>query len=300
MARADNAQRITDMFIAELERIQAGGPAERHECPWHKVASGVRNGASGRPYNGVNVLLLWIRMGNSGWVDPRFYTFNQVSKGGLGCVRKGSKGTTVCFWKPIKRTKKAADGTDKDETFLMLKTYTVFNHSQIEWKEGKEPAADMASCATDPDHVMAIDALLNAGPDDGPTVLAASQAAYAPGADHVLMPSSCTFKTSGGYVATLAHEVAHWTGHPTRCDRADGMAGRFGDEAYAFEELVAEFASAFFCAEYGVESEGLRSNHLAYLAGWIKVLKNDRHAIFTAARMARKAMAYIDGECDAA
>ena len=70
--------------------------------------------------------------------------------------------------------------------------------------------------------------------------------------------------------------------------------GRFGNEAYAFEELVAEIGAAFLCAALGISNEP-RPDHAQYIQSWLKVLKGDSKAIFTAASAASKAVAYLDG-----
>jgi hypothetical protein len=90
------------------------------------------------------------------------------------------------------------------------------------------------------------------------------------------------------YYATLFHELGHLTGHEKRLDR--NLTIRFGTEAYAAEELVAELTSAFLCAELGVQGE-LR--HSGYIGHWIKLLKSDPRAIFTAASKASQAANYL-------
>ena len=83
----------------------------------------------------------------------------------------------------------------------------------------------------------------------------------------------------------------HWTRHPARLDREFGRK-RWGDEGYAAEELVAELGSAFLSADLGLTPEP-REDHAAYIASWLKVLKNDKRAIFTAAAHAERAAAFL-------
>ncbi len=92
---------------------------------------------------------------------------------------------------------------------------------------------------------------------------------------------------------TLAHETTHWTRHPSRLDRDFGRK-RFGDEGYAMEELVAELGSAFLSADLDLTPE-VRADHAAYIASWIKVLKDDKRAIFTAASHAQRAADFLHG-----
>ncbi len=120
-----------------------------------------------------------------------------------------------------------------------------------------------------------------------------NMACYAVGSDHVQMPPFETFRDAESYYATLAHETSHWTRHPSRLDRDFGRK-RFGDEGYAMEELVAELGSAFLCADLDLTPE-LRADHAAYIEGWLKVLKQYRRAIFTAASHAQRAADFLHG-----
>ena len=117
------------------------------------------------------------------------------------------------------------------------------------------------------------------------------QAFYAPGSDHIQMPARETFRAASGYYSTLAHEHAHWTGHKRRLDR-DLSKGRFGNPAYAFEELVAELSAAMTCAELALDLVDF-DNSAAYLQSWLKALKEDKTAIFRAATMATAATQFL-------
>ncbi|MBE0613791.1 MAG: antirestriction protein, partial [Burkholderiales bacterium] len=108
----------------------------------------------------------------------------------------------------------------------------------------------------------------------------------------IQLPPPEAFKDAGSYAATKAHELTHWTAHPRRCDRVLGK--RFGDHAYAAEELIAELGAAFLCADLGITPEP-REDHAAYLANWLKVLREDKRAIFTAAAHAQRALDYLHG-----
>jgi len=101
------------------------------------------------------------------------------------------------------------------------------------------------------------------------------------------------FRDAESFYATLAHESTHWTRHPSRLDRSFNRKS-WGDEGYAREELVAELASAFLCADLGITPE-VRDDHAAYIATWLDVLKNDKRAIFSAAAHAQKAVDFLHG-----
>jgi antirestriction protein ArdC len=84
--------------------------------------------------------------------------------------------------------------------------------------------------------------------------------------------------------------LAHWTAHPSRCNRQLGQ--RFGDDAYAAEELIAEIGSAFLCAHCRIDGQ---LQHASYLASWLRVLRADKRAIFVAATKAQQAADYVLG-----
>lgn len=263
----DIYQTVTDRIIAALEQGTA---------PWLKPwadgkcgTMGPYNAASGRPYNGIN----WLVLGSGGWL-----TFKQAKELG-GSVRKGEKGTQIVFWSFPKV--KQDDGTEKVVPFA--KGYTVFAVEQCEGIDAAKLKAP-APITAGQTNINVIAAQVGAQVRHG-----GSRAYYSPSTDHVQMPSLDAFESADAYAGTLAHELVHWTGHQSRCDRQFGK--RFGDDAYAFEELVAEIGSAFVCAQTGIALEGLQ--HDSYVASWLKVLKGDKRAIFTASSQAKKASEFL-------
>ena len=122
------------------------------------------------------------------------------------------------------------------------------------------------------------------------------RAFYRPSTDSIQLPpreaftGTATSTPAEAYYSTLCHELTHWTSAETRCNRQLGK--RFGDQAYAMEELVAELGAAFLCADLGITDEP-RADHAQYLATWLSVLKADKKAIFTAASKASEAAAFL-------
>jgi len=299
MAR-DNYQEITDRIVNALEELAAG---KRTLAPWQQPWSASNaagpvaphNGHTGHVYRGVNLLMVWL----SGYADPRWYTFNQVSKNYPGShVRKGEHGTLVTFFQFVERKagdKPEGEGEQTTEKRSrrrpVLRTYTVFNHAQIEWAAGQEPGAPAAP-AVEPEtlHAEALAALAATG---ARVEHGGAAACYVPALDVIRMPPRASFDSEAAYIAVLAHEHVHWTGHTSR--KARNLTGRFGSDSYAAEELVAEIGAAFFCADFGVPSL-LDEQHLPYLGHWIKVLRGDKYAVFTAARLAREAAGLLRGE----
>ncbi len=84
--------------------------------------------------------------------------------------------------------------------------------------------------------------------------------------------------------------MVHWSGHRRRLDRE--MGRRFGDDAYAAEELVAELGAAFATARLGI-SNSPRPDHAAYLGHWLQILNEDSKALFVVAAKAQAAVDHL-------
>lgn len=278
----DLHQEITDKIVAELETGTA---------PWIKpwrATAGLNqpmNITTKRPYSGVNVVLLWMAMQSNAWARPHFLTFKQA-KDTDGTVRGGQTGTPICFVKQI--IGKDKDDPDKLRKFGMLRHFTVFNVEQCEGlpesmtnPEPVKPLNNDQRNALIEEFIVATGAKITEGH---------GEAYFRAGADVIAMPSFESFKSGDHYNATRFHELTHWTGHKSRLDR--DLLNRFGDERYAAEELIAELGSAFLCAEFSVSGD-LR--HAGYIANWLRLLKKDSKAIFTAAAAAQKAVDYLKG-----
>jgi len=261
--------------------------------PWDAAtASGYpHNGHTGRRYNGINVMLLWL----SGHTDPRWYTYKQAREHGESHVRKGQKGTQIVFWRFIEKDEKDANGQPildangkpRKTSIPFLRVFTVFNHTQIEWEEGHEPGSGTTEKIDPEEAFQGAFEYFERLPVN--LTHAGGQACYSSKHDTVTLPPMATFNTAADYWATRAHETVHWTGHKSRCDRQ--LGNRFGSDAYAAEELIAEMGAAFLCAGLGIPGD---LQHASYIDHWVKVLKADKYAIFTAARKAQDAVAYLD------
>lgn len=281
-ARPDPHAEITAFILADLE---AGvRPWTR---PWSAgacVSRPLRH--DGQPYHGINVLVLWAAAARRGYDRPVWMTFRQALALG-GAVRKGEKGAPVVYAAPLPDRADASDDADPDRPGrAFLKRYTVFNVAQIEGLDDRYPAPTRPEIAGRIDHAeryfAASGARIRTGGD---------MAFYDPKGDTVQMPPFGAFVDAEAYYAVLAHELVHWTGHATRLDR-DLTLGRFGDEAYAREELIAELGSAFVCADLGLTLEP-RPDHAAYMASWLRVLRNDKRFIVSAAAHAERAAALL-------
>jgi len=276
MSNKDVYQEITDQIISALE----AGTAPWVK-PWASCGS-PRNAITGRKYSGINTILLAM----TPYASSLWLTFKQAKDVG-GNVRKGEHGTRIVFFKPfkVKDVNASSDGDSVEKTIPLLRTFTVFNASQLENLPEKysvqvEPVLDQFA-----DNAEAERLLAQASIEHG-----SNSACFIPSIDKVHLPDKLMFKSIPDYYATALHELTHWTGHKTRLAR--DFSGRFGDGAYAFEELIAELGAAFSCAHCGIDGQ---LQHASYIASWIKVLKGDKKAIFTASSAARKATEYLIG-----
>jgi antirestriction protein ArdC len=273
----DLHQSITDRIVAALE---AG--TRPWECSWTRSAGGITpRRVTGQPYRGINVLLLWHAASVNGYSSGRWMTFKQADALG-GKVRKGEKSTEVVFFKKLEVKDRNATEEDATKSIPMLRSYRVFNVDQIDNLPDRFAPAPVQLIAGK-ERDQAAEAALRAGgasiAEDG-----GDRAYYALNSDSIHLPAFDRFKSVGGYLATLAHELVHWTGAKHRLDRF----GANDRTAYAFEELVAEIGAAFVCARLDIAGEHFE-NHAAYVASWLKALKDDKRLIFKAASLAQQA-----------
>jgi antirestriction protein ArdC len=305
--RMDVRQVVTDRIIAMLER---GGNVFRER--WTRAASrGVPvNGKTGQPYHGANVLLLWDAAIEHGYASNVWLTYKQAEELGAH-VRKGER-SVMCAYFQRQQSKGGTMGATSDDRntsamnntadgeqngseegasrtgYLMCRPFWLFNVAQIDGL----PMSVVDMCVDPP--------MAPNGPIEGAFRLLVGcnvtlrygfeRAMYLPALDEIRLPWPRRFTSPGALCATALHETVHWTGADGRLNRQFGQ--RFGDAVYAFEELVAELGSAFLIGHCGL-IEATVEGHAAYLDAWLQVLKNDRTAIFTAARHASAAYEYI-------
>ena len=271
--------RVTAQIINAIEQ-----GVSNWRMPWHtsgRFAFSPINVTSKKPYRGINTVCLWAAAEAKGYERGEWGTYQQWQDRGAQ-VRKGEKATTVVFWKFANGSAE----TDDDETpkagssrLLFTRGYSVFNAAQV---DGYTANVELDRPVIE--RIEQADAFFRSV---GATVRhGGNQAYYSPVSDHIQMPPFQAFRDGVSYYATLAHEHTHWTAKAGRCDRELGK--RFGDNAYAAEELIAELGAAFTCAQLGLSTEP-REDHAQYIQSWLRVLKADKRAIFTAASKAQQA-----------
>ncbi|WP_028004379.1 ArdC family protein [Sinorhizobium meliloti] len=277
----DTYQRITDTIIEQLE---AG--TKPWIRPWRGNSRGslVPRRATGEAYRGINVLMLWLASELAGYEENTWMTYRQAQDLG-GQVRKGEKGSLVVKY----GTFTPKEREDDDERAIpYLKGYTVFNIEQIEDLPDRfyRPVEELPT--TPVPHLETVEAFVR---NTGAAInYGGTTACYRPAPDDILMPDRARFVDAVHLYSTLLHEVSHWSGAKHRLDR--DLSGRFGSESYAIEELVAELSASFLCGDLGVAHDP-RDNTATYLESWLKVLKNDKRAIITAAAKAQAAADYL-------
>lgn len=277
--RRDAYAAVTDPIIAALDRGTV--PWRR---PWR--THGLRNAVTERPYRGINLLLLGLTALEHGFDDPRWLTYRQADVNG-GHVRRGEQGTQVVLWKWIARE---ADDEDAERHHPLLRIFTVFNVAQC---DGLTLGTLDAGNPVDP--LVAAGAIVEGYPGGPPVLHDASAAYYIPARDEVHLPPREAFRDVHGYYATLFHELSHSTGHTSRLNREGYQAAaRFGSETYSREELVAEFAAAFLGHEASIDPSSVEQS-AAYIASWLRALRDDRRLAVVAAAQAQHAADHILG-----
>jgi antirestriction protein ArdC len=285
--RIDLYQKVTDTIIQQLES---------GTVPWQKPWTGddqgflqiPKNCTTNKHYRGINIVLLWGASLQSGFQSNEWATFQQWANQ-KESIRKGEKGNMIVYYDTFE---KEVEGEIKKIPFL--KYSTVFNRCQL---ASFIPEAIPASIVAEQplfERLNKVDAFVA-----NTKVLVehgSIGACYIPSQDKISMPfpqvfidtDHCTARE--GYYSTLLHELVHFTGHEKRMNRKGGK--RFGDQAYAVEELVAELGAAFLCAEQEI-TQPAQKDHAAYIDHWLKVLKQDKHYIIAAASEASKAVEFL-------
>jgi antirestriction protein ArdC len=283
--RASLYEEITSKIIGELEAGRVPWVQ-----PWGTQAKAQlalpRNAATGRPYSGINVLILWSAVIERSFAGQAWLTFRQAMSLG-GHVRKGERGTMVVYadrFVPSDEWRRAREAGDEAQAIPFLKRFVVFNTDQCDGlpEDVATPAQPTAAGAIEP----VVEALIaEIGVDFR---VAGDRAFYAPVEDFVQVPPPAAFFEPINWHRTALHELAHATGHRSRLNR--DLSGRFGSRKYAFEELIAEIASAFGCAALGIVPT-LR--HADYIGFWLDVLREDHRAIVRAASQASRVTDFL-------
>lgn len=293
-------RQITDKIV---ESLKAGTPPWRR--PWSDLenAGSPTNVVSRRSYSGVNPLLLELVAQERGYASRWWATFRQWQDLGFRIkarpphVKSGEWGAKVVFCKPVGQKTSGKQGredgpsepAERENRYLLLRTFTVFNAQQIEGDGAAKYLARPRTASAFVDYAPA-ETVIQA--TEARIVFGGGKAVYYPAEDFIHLPPKEAFESQKEYYATAFHELGHWSGHESRLNRLVRHA-RFGDAAYAFEELVAEIAGCFLSSELGLPQSAKLDNQTAYIANWLDVLRRDATAIFTASSQASAATDFI-------
>lgn len=311
--RLDVHEAVTAKIVAAIE---AG--AGEFQMPWHRpgIAFTIpENALTGSTYRGSNILSLWIDADEKKFERQVWATYKQWQELGAQ-VRGGEKGSLIVKYgewvpkdkaasaggtsQPQPRKRQAASAPhimqdDDDPKRVYAKPAWVFNVAQVD-------GYAVAPAQSRPDltvRLAQVDAFIaNTGAEfreGGHRAFYRHRDSKGDG-DFIQMPprdlftGTATSTPTEAYESTRLHELGHWSGASHRLDRQFG--DRFGDHAYAFEEIVVEISAAYMCAHLEITNTP-RADHAQYIAHWIEVLKGDSKAIFTAANQASRIVDYL-------
>lgn len=266
--------------------IEAMKHAKDSSTPWLRNQGLPRNAASQQHYHGINILHLWVTANKKQYTSSTWATYKQWNDLGAQ-VKQGEKSANVIYYQPL--SSEADEKAVRPRFSAILKWSSVFNAQQVDGysEQFPQPNTLLDSVSSADQFVQHTQAHITHNSD---------KAYYSPSQDTIVMPDKVLFvgsKTSTptqAYYAVLLHELTHWTGHETRCNRL--ISGQKSSNSYAMEELVAELGAAFLCAELGIAQEP-RQDHADYMASWISLLEDNERTIFAAARLATEAVNYL-------
>lgn len=266
---------VTNQIIQQLE---AGTPVWRKS--WRgNVSRPLRHNY--QPYTGANVLMLWAVGEQRGYVSPVYMTYNQAKALG-GHVKKGEKSAPVVYYDTFSKE----DDNGEEKKIPFLKSYSVFNVEQIEGLPASFYAEE-GELLPESERIERAEAFFKATGAD--IRHGGHRAFYSKEGDFIQMPDFSRFISGEAYYSVLSHEACHWSGAASRLNR--DLSGKFGEPEYAFEELISELGAAYCCADLQIKLH--IEDHAAYIASWLKLLREDKRAIFKAAALASKAVEYL-------
>lgn len=277
-----------DKFIAMLEENKGKG---EWVSPFFQPQRRAINVETKKRYRGFNYVLLSFIQKEKGYTSNKWGTFDQWKKA-KRFVKKGEKATGIIFWKPIKVTteEKGDDGESIERMIPLMRYYYVFNECQlqdyvpenVDDKPMDENIVHRIELFKD-NYLDRIGAVYSEGH---------GHACYIPSRDVIELPSMKQYNRDmlEEYIPTACHETVHWSGAKSRLNR--DLSGRFGDESYAFEELVADIGAGFISQEFG-HKYMFSKNNLKYIENWIRMLQDKPKTIITACSLAQKAADYL-------
>lgn len=278
--------KLVKKILAQME----SGDVAPWRCPWVKTGEPTMpyNLATKRPYTFGNVWFLWAAANESAFTSNAWATMKQANELG-GKVKKGSSGTPLVFFKKLEEE---VDGEKRER--MVIRHFTVFNLDQLVGLDKERVIETPSAC--DQNALLEKTAMAYIASQSIRLVHGGDRALYHPGQDCIRMPAQ--FPTTSDYLSVITHEIAHSTGRQSRLGRHDRIKTWFDskDQAYAFEELVAELCACLWCAQSDISYD--RPDHASYLSHWFDLLKREPKWFLRAARMASQALSYAQTQAD--
>lgn len=280
-AKRDVYQIITDRIISCLER---------GVVPWKQswTEAGLpQNLISGKPYRGIN---LWL-LASLGFTENLFLTKTQLNNIGGSLKDEGAVGFEVVYWNWTDQEHDEGATEEQSKKRPFLRYYRVYNISQCTGiPEDRIPKPIIR----DNEPIQACIDIVDGMPNPPGVQHKEQRAYYNPVSDMVNMPKMKTFTDSVAYYDTFFHELVHSTGHEKRVGRKGVMANlQPGREQYSFEELIAEMGATYLKSFAGIMDDVNIEDNAGYIAGWLKVLGDDKKFVIYASSHAQKAVDFI-------
>jgi hypothetical protein len=281
-----------EKIVAQLVALLEAG-----RNPWRKPWTGGghhRNLLTGHHYTGSNPLLLEMFQSAYNHPLPLWVGFGMAKTNGWK-VKKGAKGAYILAPKPVKiEGKDEETGEDTSKCFTVFRTVCLFNVADLTCQDDTldRTIKKCLSIKERPENERLASAAAVLRAWEVAVRHGGDKAFYSPFDDRITMPNRQQFKSDAGYLATLAHECVHSTGHKSRLAR--DLYNHFGSPGYAREELVAELGA--FLIGQRLEIGSKTANHASYLGGWIERLKESPKILFKVLGEAKRAADLIAPE----
>ena len=288
--KKDYYQEITDVFI-ELLETEKGNFVKTWQ---DNNLNGHYNIKTKKAYRGTNIFTTSISSYKNGFKSNEWGSFKQWQEKGFS-VNKGAKATFIIFFSKIE----IEDKKEKEKKLIpLIKGFPIFNADQTNYKDSEEYLRNINLLIEHGNKLVFNNSRIDNLVSNTKAIVkhGGNSAFYSPTSDFIQMPNKESFKEikeiskEVGYYSTLLHELSHWTGNSKRLNRE--IFNRFGSNAYAFEELVAEISSGFLCTMLELVKMPT-PNHAKYINNWLEVLKSDKKAIVKAFSLAQKASDFI-------
>jgi len=284
------------LILDHLKELRASGStSDKYVSPFLNL-SGQLSGSTGKPYSGMNQLILSLTAHSLGFEGRRWYTVGNAFANYADqskrppkpamLLKKGSKCVSVVYAKSKPFEKENEDGEKVMQSYWLSRYSNVFNESQFKPELVYFPEVKTIKDDNDPiAHADQFFANVNAEVE-----VCHGEACYIPSRNVIRMTPLDEFRSSEDYYATLAHEHVHWTGGKDQLDRLS-KSPLVNRKAYAFEELVAELGAAFLMNKLAIH--GTHANHACYIDSWIKLLTDESKALDDASKLANRAFKYL-------